>query len=70
MPKTRPRSINNGSDTLSKAENLMKQGLSMRYAAKAMNIPFSRLQKWLKKKDSSEPRHGRLPVLQKKYKGD
>lgn len=41
----------------------MSEGHSMRSAAKAMNIPFSSLQKRLKHKNSSEPRLGRLPVF-------
>ncbi|GBP07871.1 hypothetical protein EVAR_71548_1 [Eumeta japonica] len=51
------------SETLSKAEALTSQGHSMRSADKAMNIPFSSLQKRLKKNNSSEPRLGRLPVF-------
>ncbi|GBP58888.1 hypothetical protein EVAR_54682_1 [Eumeta japonica] len=51
MPKSRPRSTNKAqwsSDTLSKAENLINGGLSIRQAAKFMDIPFSSLQKRLK----------------------
>lgn len=51
------------SDTLSKAKDLMRQGHSMRYAAKAMNMPISSLQKRLKMKDLSEPRLGRRPIF-------
>lgn len=66
MPKIRYKSTNKAqwsSETLSKAEVLISQGQSMRSAAKAMNIPFSSLQKRLKKNNSSEPRLGRLPVF-------
>ena len=41
----------------------MSQGHSMRNAAKAMNTPFSSLQKRLKKNNSSEPRLRGLPVF-------
>ncbi|GBP19533.1 Pogo transposable element with KRAB domain [Eumeta japonica] len=66
MPKIRHKSTNKAQfsfGTLSKIEALMSQGHSMISAAKAMNTPFSSLQKRLKKNNSSEPRLGRLPVF-------
>lgn len=73
MPKTRPRITNKAqwsSDTLSKAEDLIKRGSTMRQAAKTMNIPFSSLQKRLKKGDTSEPRLGCLPVFSEEVERD
>ncbi|KAF2885951.1 hypothetical protein ILUMI_20222 [Ignelater luminosus] len=66
MPKTRPRSTNKAawsSASLAQAYDLMKEGLSMRQAAKSMNIPFSSLQKRLKKQAFADPRLGRHTVF-------
>lgn len=50
-------------DILLKGKELIKQGYSMRKAAKVLNIPISSLRTRLKNKDISEPRTGRLPVF-------
>ncbi|KAF2904102.1 hypothetical protein ILUMI_02073 [Ignelater luminosus] len=66
MPKTRPRSTNKAawsSASLAQAYDLMKEELSMRQAAKSMNIPFSSLQKRLKKQAFADPRLGRHTVF-------
>lgn len=66
MPKTRPRSTKKAiwsSDTLAKADSLMKQGLSMRQAVKFINIPFSSLQRRVKNQTFSDTRLGRHPVF-------
>lgn len=73
MPKARARTTEKASwssDTVRKAKQLIEGGATMRNAAKTMGIPFSSLQKRIKKDSTVGPHLGRYTVFSSKEEAE